>query len=516
MINRRRAALLAVPITALALLALLLPAAWSPAHANADDPVAAMVAQVNTDTLAGYVRDLSGERNVLVDGQSVAIRTRYSDPLGISTAIQLAERYLQQHYERLGLEAELWPYGTRGWRDVIATQRGTLHPEQVYIISSHHDDRSTENYTNAPGADDNGSGTAAVMQAATILSQYQFEYTIRYINFSGEEAGLYGSYAYAVQARLRGEQILGVINLDMIAYNHYGAPIFQLHALTQASQPLAYLYRDIVTQYSLPISPTLKLGSAAMGSSDHLPFWENNYPAILGIEDYYSDFNSCYHQTCDRLSLFDLDYFTAATKAAIGTLATLAHPIQAGQPTPTATLTPAPTPTTPCVNHLPDGDFEAGPTDAPWQTATNGGYTIISTREAHSGQYAAWLTQDLGRDDSLCQTTSVPANAGDASLGFWWQVQTDERHPGDRDWLEVRVRPAGAPTFTTVRQITAESLQHLWMPARQALGDVAGQDLEVCFVAHSDYGDRSYFFVDDVEVNYCSATVPVHLPLILR
>ena len=76
--------------------------------------------------------------------------------------------------------------------------------------------------TTAPGADDNASGTAAVIEAARIFSQYDFPFTIIYALWDEEEQGLIGSEYYATQAANAGDSILGVINLDMIGYDGNG------------------------------------------------------------------------------------------------------------------------------------------------------------------------------------------------------------------------------------------------------------------------------------------------------
>jgi Zn-dependent M28 family amino/carboxypeptidase len=89
---------------------------------------------------------------------------------------------------------------------VLAIQRGTVDPNRVVIISGHIDSRVTDvmNATaDSPGANDDGSGTAAVIEAARVLSKHRFPYTIVYAVLSGEEQGLHGGKILADHAKRR-------------------------------------------------------------------------------------------------------------------------------------------------------------------------------------------------------------------------------------------------------------------------------------------------------------------------
>jgi len=352
----------------------------TPSSAETADPtpdplIGQLVSQVDTTTLAGYVADLSGERPVLVGGEPYTIQTRYSYSQGIKKATQ----YLYEHFDALGLDTRYHEYTQPGliWRNVEATLPGLSDPDRIYIICAHADSTSGFPTVDAPGADDNASGTAAVMVAADIFSRYQFDYTIRFVTFSGEEQGMLGSAAYAARARALGENIVGVINLDMIGYDAEGGPEIDLHAGTDAgSLALASTFSETVAIYDLDLLPQI-IGQGALSRSDHGSFWDNDYPAILGIEDYYPglhDFNPCYHSPAacdDLLEYMNLDYFSSFTRAALATLATLAGPVAATTPTasPTTTLTPTTIPTaTPTI--IPTASATQTPTATRTWTST--------------------------------------------------------------------------------------------------------------------------------------------------
>jgi hypothetical protein len=103
--------------------------------------------------------------------------------------------------------------------DVIAIQKGTVEPDRVVIIAGHIDSRVTDvmNATaDAPGANDDGSGTAAVIEAARVLSRHKFPVTIVYAALSGEEQGLLGGKILADYAKKRGWQVMAMLNNDIV------------------------------------------------------------------------------------------------------------------------------------------------------------------------------------------------------------------------------------------------------------------------------------------------------------
>jgi len=103
--------------------------------------------------------------------------------------------------------------------NVVAIQRGTERPNQVVIITGHIDSRVSDplNFTaDAPGANDDGSGTAAVIEAARVLSRHRFPATIVYAALSGEEQGLHGGRILADYARAQGWEVVANLNNDII------------------------------------------------------------------------------------------------------------------------------------------------------------------------------------------------------------------------------------------------------------------------------------------------------------
>jgi Zn-dependent M28 family amino/carboxypeptidase len=294
------------------------------AHAESTDAaykllVQEMLDQVDPGSVQNLIAELSGAQQVIIAGQPYTIETRAA--LSGEPAA-LAAQYLFQFYEDLGLQVEYKPFSfmENTLNNIIAQKNGSIFPERIFLITSHYDDVPVTGP--APGADDNASGTAGVMLAAKILNQYDFGCTLRFVNFGAEEYGLIGSKDYAQKAYCSGEDIQGVINLDMIAWNTPGSsPNMDLHALSSipGSNQLAITFQDVVSEYNLDLIP--ELADPVTTRSDHASFWRYEVPAILVSEDW-EDFNPHYHTSDDDLeSLQDIDYFTSMIKASLGTLA---------------------------------------------------------------------------------------------------------------------------------------------------------------------------------------------------
>ena len=298
------------------------------AYVSLDQLVQDMLNQVDPDRIYTYTGDISGAWEVTIAGQPYTISTRHALS---GEPVEKAAQYLFEFYENLGLQVEYQPFSFQGQTlsNVVAQKEGSVFPERVFLITSHYDDVPVDGP--APGADDNASGTVGVMIAAEILSKYDFGCTLRFVNFGAEEYGMIGSQEYAYQAYCDEEDIQGVLNLDMIAWNSPGSATgMELHSLSsiQGSDEIATTFQNVVTDYSLDLIPAL--ADPITTQSDHSSFWKYNYPAILVSEDW-TDRNPNYHSINDDLeSLEDLNYYTSMVKASIGTLAHMGCLVEAG------------------------------------------------------------------------------------------------------------------------------------------------------------------------------------------
>jgi hypothetical protein len=279
-----------------------------------DPIIQGMINQVTKKQVYNYDKQLAGELPVWVDGDWYTIPSRYTYS---GTPIQKTTHYVYQHLQDLGLGVNYQQWGGITYPNVIGEITGQTNPDDIFIIGAHIDD-----VMGAPGADDNASGSVATLLAADILSQYQWNCTLRFSFWTGEEQGLLGSNAYAQNSYQSGENILGYLNLDMIAWNTIGSdPYINLIYYTHipSSQTLAELYANVIDAYDLNL--LVRYGTNMWGS-DHNSFWNFGFTSILAIEDDLgNDFNPYYHSPNDTSTHTDPAYFTNFVKASIATYA---------------------------------------------------------------------------------------------------------------------------------------------------------------------------------------------------
>ena len=280
-----------------------------------DGTIDLIVAGVNSGIVMSFVENLQ------------AYVTRYATTPNCDAAADSVFQYFQS----LKLRTSYAPFtfrSTYSSRNVIAEKPGLRQPEEVVIICGHYDSSSNQATTLAPGADDNATGVAAVMEAARLLSRFDFDFTVKFIAFGAEEFGLYGSADYASKARAAGERIIGVINLDMIGYADALPEDLDL-IVNPLSEWLAERLRLAAGTYAG--LTTKKTVTASANYSDHAPFWDRGYPALLAIEDQPLH-NPFYHRTTDTAEKLNEGFLAASTRGCLALLAELAQPADPARP----------------------------------------------------------------------------------------------------------------------------------------------------------------------------------------
>lgn len=257
-----------------------------------------VVDQISQTSYSGYLND--------------ALYTHSGSNRGLGgTEHDLARASIQSTFTSFGLSTTLddFTYGGGTYYNVVATLPGT--GSGVYVVGAHYD--SAYN----PGADDNASGVAGVLEIARALSQYSFQSTLVFVAFDREEQGLIGSTAYVQQYATADYR--GMISLDMIAFNPAGADhdSARAYSYSSGSNVLRQELADALLLYG-----GLTPGQGTMGRSDHEAFDRGGIPAVLLIEPY--ETNGNYHRATDSVDTsgyLDYGYATSMTRSAAGFIA---------------------------------------------------------------------------------------------------------------------------------------------------------------------------------------------------
>ncbi|KYK34652.1 MAG: hypothetical protein AYK22_05025 [Thermoplasmatales archaeon SG8-52-3] len=255
-----------------------------------------------------------------------------------SSACAEAGDYIYNEFLDMGLEARYdeWSYSGYSDRNIEGTLEGINQTsDEIYIICAHYD--SVEE---SPGADDDGSGTAAVLAAAYLLSQYQFNHTIRFVAFSGEEQGLLGSYKYVEDAFANSDNIIAALNADMIAYaitenDGNNIKTYENEASEWITDYTILVGEEYYDYIGLTIIP-----SGYTWGSDHHSFWEFGYDSVFYHE---YNFNPYWHTPEDTIENMNISYWIKTTRLIIATLCEFAQAYIIGLPPETPDIPQGPT-----------------------------------------------------------------------------------------------------------------------------------------------------------------------------
>jgi hypothetical protein len=278
-----------------------------------------IISEVNIDTLLFRNEEITGERGVTVNNTVDTIFSRHKNKPGN----ELAYRYIIEKLSSYGLQTDSLLFGISG-KNALAIQPGLVYPHKYFIICAHYDGMPNQNI--APAADDNASSVATVLEAARILSAYAFEYTIIYAFWDEEEQGLVGANNYATMAQNQGDSIMGVINMDAIAWDGNNDDVARIHVRPIANSiALGDTVLAINQRYNLGLN--LLINNPGATYSDHAAFWNKNFSALLLIEDWDNDPNPQYHTVQDKMIHYNVPYYHKMAKLALASLAHLAIPV---------------------------------------------------------------------------------------------------------------------------------------------------------------------------------------------
>jgi len=234
-----------------------------------------------------------------------------------------AANWIENKFQQLNLAVSKPSFnvGQTNTNNIMAIQSGTTRPDDWYVVGGHMDSIAN-NAPNAPGAVDNASGCAAVLEMARIASAYHFAGSIIFICYSGEEQGLYGSefHANTLIANNNDEKIKAALTMDMVGYIHNS----QHELLVESSASYQWLMNSLV-QNAATYAPNLSvITSTNYFGSDHVSYIDNDMPGVLSIDNDYSLYPN-YHRSTDLPENINLSQGESIIKTNLATLAELAE-----------------------------------------------------------------------------------------------------------------------------------------------------------------------------------------------
>ncbi|TAJ21530.1 MAG: M28 family peptidase [Planctomycetota bacterium] len=280
--------------------------------AGADPRISALVAQLDKANM--QAKDVALASNF----------TRRADQPGATTAQNQIAGWLTG----FGFAPTLHTFSASYSKNVVAEIPGSVDPSKVVVLGAHYDSINLGGSAlAAPGADDNASGSAALLEVARVLkSGGPYEHTLRFIWFSAEEFGLVGSAAAAALSKSSGEQVLGMLNMDMVAYRKAG-DVRDCDFATNSTSATLTAFAD-ATSALYVAGWASQYGVLTAGSSDHAAYNAEGFPSAFFFEDLV-DFYAQIHTASDTnaLSTTDWDLAQMIGRGVLATAATMAEPV---------------------------------------------------------------------------------------------------------------------------------------------------------------------------------------------
>ncbi|SYZ74036.1 putative Bacterial leucyl aminopeptidase [Candidatus Zixiibacteriota bacterium] len=322
------------------------------AQQPADFPMDTLANLIVQDSLYNY------------DTRLEAFRTRYiySDSV-IPARNWLVNKFRSFGYNINDVYTDTFYFNGYPCNNVICIKPGTTEADRLIVIGAHYDsyNQDSDPLTYAPGADDNASGTAAVLEMARILKNVQLKKTIMFVAFSAEEVGLVGSYVIAQRLYQQGVNVECMLNFDMIGYTADAYPNMNIFSGNFRG------YADLLAGAYPRVTDLIPNYAGQASNSDHASFADFGFHVAF-VEE--GDFNTAgWHTNLDLSTRMDFPYFAKMVKGMAASL---------GQIDQAASIT--------AIDHLYDvGDGQS--IQVTWTTDCRTDYTYKILYGTSSGNY---------------------------------------------------------------------------------------------------------------------------------
>ncbi len=270
--------------------------------ARLDPKIQKIVSEISADRIAEILKKL----------ESFETRNTLSDPTQPNRGIGAARQWIFDQFKsysprlEVSFDTQTIPKAARIYKDVelrnvVAILPGKMQPDRWIMITGHYDslnlrvppelrrDPAKAAELPAPGVTDDGSGTACVMECARVMSQYEFDATLVFVAFAGEEQGLVGARAMAKRLKEKSQTIQAVLNNDIIgsevsgngAIDNRRVLVFSEEPNDSASRQIARYVRRIGERYFPELSVDLIFRYDRFGrGGDHTAFNQEGYPGV--------------------------------------------------------------------------------------------------------------------------------------------------------------------------------------------------------------------------------------------
>jgi hypothetical protein len=250
---------------------------------------------------------------------------------GMSAAGVAAANYIDAQLASRGytVQRQNASDGTNTMPNVFTDKTGSVCPSKIFVVGGHYDSVAA-----GPGADDDASGVAVMLEMARVLHDTSLPITVRFAGFALEETGLNGSFAMANALHAANADVVGMVSLEMLGFTTTGKDPFigsEQNFLAQVgnpnSAPLAKIFGAAAYHY-LPFffAPAAVVDPAVVGDvlrSDHAPFWLNGYQALL-LTDLANFRNPNYHKATDTIDTLNFNFMAQSARSTIAGLVAFA------------------------------------------------------------------------------------------------------------------------------------------------------------------------------------------------
>jgi hypothetical protein len=305
---------------------------------TAPDPrVTEALDKISAAEIKSVLEDITGKTEPIINGKPTRIEGRST----LGDHYEPGMEYFREKLAKEGFEVVVDTYTKSGhpYHNLRAIKLGTTKPNEIVMFGSHVDSTTgygDEEVIRAPGADDNGTGSAAISQMAKALKNLPLDRTVVLSVYSGEEQGLWGSRAMAEQykqsqsrlgnilskvgvADWKNTKVIAMYSLDMMGYAPNSNTV-EVHDTSDQAGPqaLTKLLSDKAQQYKLDLKVYGAHNDELNNRSDHYAWARLGIPAVLVSEPYDTapEPNPILHTVNDTVEHINIPLVTAITKAA--------------------------------------------------------------------------------------------------------------------------------------------------------------------------------------------------------